>query len=1164
MKKLQYGILLVILPLVLAFSYYLSFSATKPISILKDINQSSVAPILATSNDSIAFKGYYFFRSYVPEIGTEIWRSDKNGNTSLALETIEGPNQAGINEVFTDSNFLYFVISGVGQNDGDVIYYLEQPGDDFKTLDLGLRYNNGSFKKLGNTWYALANDISTYKQSLVAFNGQSTAIVSVEDQNVNYDILDFTQYKGELNVFVRLYSNNTIEHRRIVNDTIQTVNTISSSDFRNLYQTDSDLYYSYYDSNYDHNLNHFDGTNTNYIDSFADISQAWGSDGDNLVLYARKDEASKSQVWNVSGSNVQQITSISDDYTDIRRMTSSEQGVYFLLRNQDGVKLQYLKDGILGTVAIEAETFDDTYSSEPFVLHNGSIYLSGRYSENSLYYSAYWKITNGVSARVLSKEGYLGNSKIVKLNGGVYNFIDAGLQTELYRLDDPSNIASLVGTFDIRNLVSLEADDSTNTIFANGYSGANSNIYAVHDAVANKLIIEGATGSSNPTNFVSVKDKTYFLAVEDDLQTVWKSDGYTAEKIPGIEADGVGEDIMALEKFDDNLLILIRSFTESRYSIWLYDGSETRLISEDVTSVFNNEIHSSGEDAAYFLGGISGNYGRSLIQITSDGLIELYNSGNVNRLDINHNGVFFQTGAREYAELWKVENDTVKKISEESNPVFENFESRFYSDNGYTYFSGCDGEGNFILTSYAEESGAFQVDTSELPGGVCGAIRGYELENEIALLSRPTGQTAKTIWRLESGVIEPVSDGFYSIASGTQTLNHRLYFTAAASQQDNYSLYAYADGEIVNTFLPSGYDFWLGNNDKELGKDWIIMAAGGGAKVYSFDGSNVTLLNSLKSNYQSIKSIVELGDYTILQVLGGYSMYHDLVALDKNGELTYLNTAQEFNYLGFNGYGDYPIANGHGKWLFMQACHYTIGCEPFSMNVNVPPVAKVTVADNAVYSGYVVELDGTVTEDVDGDIMEYLWTVVSGPSVEINVTEAGKASFIAPTVESSTAIELQLEVVDDGYDKDTTTQKVTVLPNTGPNAIINAPTEANEGQVVKLDATQSSDPESDELSFYWEVVPGQNVSIANQSAAVTEFTVPSISQDSSVTVKLTVQDAVGNTAEDEVEIALKATSAGTPDNGSDEGSSGGGGSTNWLLLLMLIILMTLRLGYYRR
>ena len=1164
MKKIQYGILVAILPLVLAFSYYLTFSATKPISIVEDINQSSVTAKLSTANDNIAFKGYYFFRSYVPEIGTEIWRSDKNGNTSLAFETIEGPNQASTIEAFTDGNFLYYVITGVGQNNADVIYYLEQPSDDFKTLDLGLRYYNGRFKKLGNTWYALARDITTNKQSLVAFNGQSTAAIAVENQNVNYSVLDFTEFNGALNVFVRIASNNSIEHRRIVNDTIETLNTFTSVNLGSLHQTNSDLYYTYYDSNYDYGLNHFDGTNTNYIDSFSNITQSWGLDGDNLVFYARKGQLDKYQIWSLSGSNLQQLTNISDDYTNIRKITTSEQGLYFLLQNQEGTELQYLTNGTIETVILDAETFDNNYTAEPFVSHNGSVYVTGRYSENSNYYSAYWKVTNGVAARVLSKEGYFGNSKIFTLNGELYNFIDAGTQTQLYRLDDPSNIASLVGTFDIRNLKSLAADDLTSTVFATGYAGIDSNIFAVQETTANKLIIEGVTGSSNPKNFVSVKDKTYFSAVEGDLQAVWKSDGYSVEKVPGIEADGVSNNIISLKQLGENLLVLTRSYAESKYRIWLYDGSETRLLSENVNTVFNEEIYLSDDGTAYFLGGVGSNYGRSLIKITDNGLVELYNSENVSRLDVNDNGIFFQTGSRDYAELWRVESNTVKRISNESNSVSESYESRFYTESAYTYFSGCDSQGNFTLTSYSEESGISQVDTTELSVDGCWSVKVYELGNEIAIITPPTVESASKLWSLQSGVIELVSDGFYNIGSGSQTLNNRLYFKAAASQQEGYTIYVYADGEFVNTFLPSAYNFWLSNNDRELGKDWIILPGSGGAKIYSFDGSNVTLKNSLNSNFQSINSVMELGDYTIFQVINGYPLYHDLVALDKNGELTYLNPAQEFNFISDNNNGDYPIARGHGKWLFLQACHYTIGCEPFSMNINVAPVAKVNIASSTVYSGHVVELDGSVTEDVDGNILEYIWSVVSGPNVEINSSELGKASFIAPTVESSTTIELQLEVIDDGYDTDSTTQKVKVLPNTGPDAVINAPAQANEGQVVKLDATQSSDPESDELSFYWEVVSGQNVSITNQTAASTQFSVPSINQDTSVTVKLTVQDAVGNTAQDEVEIILKNVSSGTPDNGSGEGSSGGGGSTNWLLLLMLASLMMVRFGSHRR
>lgn len=382
MKKIQYGILVAILPLVLAFSYYLTFSATKPISIVEDINQSSVAATLSTANDSIAFKGHYFFRSYVEETGTEIWSSDKNGNTSLALETIEGPNQASTIEVFTDGNFLYYVITGVGQNNADVIYYLEQPGDDFKTLDLGLRYYNGRFKKLGNTWYGLARDITTNKQSIVAFNGSSTVPIAVDDQNANYNILDFTEFNGELNVIVRSYSNDNIEHRRVVNDSIETLNAVSGYNIQSLYQTNSDLYYFIYDTNYNLVLYHFDGTTTNYVDGFYNISELWGTDGDNLIFYAKKDDLSKNQLWSLNGSSLLQLTNYNDNYTYVRRMTSTEQGLYFLIQDQEGTRLQYLANGIIETVVLDAETFDNNYTAEPFVTHNGSVYLSGRYSEN--------------------------------------------------------------------------------------------------------------------------------------------------------------------------------------------------------------------------------------------------------------------------------------------------------------------------------------------------------------------------------------------------------------------------------------------------------------------------------------------------------------------------------------------------------------------------------------------------------------------------------------------------------------------------------------------------------------------------------------------------------------------------------------------------------------
>ena len=69
--------------------------------------------------------------------------------------------------------------------------------------------------------------------------------------------------------------------------------------------------------------------------------------------------------------------------------------------------------------------------------------------------------------------------------------------------------------------------------------------------------------------------------------------------------------------------------------------------------------------------------------------------------------------------------------------------------------------------------------------------------------------------------------------------------------------------------------------------------------------------------------------------------------------------------------------------------------------------------------------------------------------------------------------------------------------------------------------------------------------------------VPTLTQDSSVTIKLTVTDEVGAEGHETVTISLKKAA-------SNNGDSGGGGSTNWLLLVILTMIMMIRFGYYRK
>jgi MYXO-CTERM domain-containing protein len=75
---------------------------------------------------------------------------------------------------------------------------------------------------------------------------------------------------------------------------------------------------------------------------------------------------------------------------------------------------------------------------------------------------------------------------------------------------------------------------------------------------------------------------------------------------------------------------------------------------------------------------------------------------------------------------------------------------------------------------------------------------------------------------------------------------------------------------------------------------------------------------------------------------------------------------------------------------------------------NRPPKAFVKPVGNVVVEDLVV-LDGTQSSDPDGDKLEYIWTQLSGPPVQLNQNKTGEASF-TPT--SAEVYKFQLQVRD--------------------------------------------------------------------------------------------------------------------------------------------------------
>ena len=99
---------------------------------------------------------------------------------------------------------------------------------------------------------------------------------------------------------------------------------------------------------------------------------------------------------------------------------------------------------------------------------------------------------------------------------------------------------------------------------------------------------------------------------------------------------------------------------------------------------------------------------------------------------------------------------------------------------------------------------------------------------------------------------------------------------------------------------------------------------------------------------------------------------------------------------------------------------------------NDAPIA-VAGANQTVNSGAAVTLNGSASNDPDGDALSYQWTQTSGTAVTIANASSASASFTAPTVNSDQLLQFQLGV-SDGALADVASTAVTVRRAAGNNA----------------------------------------------------------------------------------------------------------------------------------
>lgn len=117
-----------------------------------------------------------------------------------------------------------------------------------------------------------------------------------------------------------------------------------------------------------------------------------------------------------------------------------------------------------------------------------------------------------------------------------------------------------------------------------------------------------------------------------------------------------------------------------------------------------------------------------------------------------------------------------------------------------------------------------------------------------------------------------------------------------------------------------------------------------------------------------------------------------------------------------------------------------------------------------------IRLDGSASDDPEGDALQYRWTQLDGPVVALDNPAARRPSFRATT---PGIYRFALVVSDGVWESDPSVVEVEVeRPNLPPEAIVPESVEASVGEPFRLDGRRSRDADGSVASYLWRQCSG--------------------------------------------------------------------------------------------
>jgi hypothetical protein len=187
--------------------------------------------------------------------------------------------------------------------------------------------------------------------------------------------------------------------------------------------------------------------------------------------------------------------------------------------------------------------------------------------------------------------------------------------------------------------------------------------------------------------------------------------------------------------------------------------------------------------------------------------------------------------------------------------------------------------------------------------------------------------------------------------------------------------------------------------------------------------------------------------------------------------------------------------------------------------VNVTPIAKAGGKSGQttwINPEVLTTLDGSSSNDSDGDIVIYSWEQTSGEEVEISNTNTMSASFTPALTLQTKTLGFSLTVTDN--ESATHTDSVNFYVNQYPVAVAGEDAIVETNREISLKGDESTD-DGTIASYLWEQVSGEAVTFTHADMSLASFTT-NFDDDETVVLSLTVTDDMGLSHTDEVKFEI--------------------------------------------